>query len=149
MTSDLKQREPRAPHRTACCLVILAIGGCNAKPQMELSSVTGTVLLDDQPLRAGTIITTPERGRGAQGTIDSTGHFTLSTRGVGDGAAVGSHQVAVIVTGSADSKNVNPEAVIKLTIPSRYAQAASSGLVIDVLPSQPNEVTLKLTSDHP
>ena len=107
------------------------------------------MLLDDRPLRSGTIITTPERGRGAQGTIDESGHFKLQTRGFGDGAVVGTHQIAVIVTTDGGPAATNPEAEIKFAIPSRYTQADSSGLKINVLPNQENEVTLRLASTQP
>ena len=128
---------------------MLAMAGCSEQSQSELAPVTGTVLLDEQPLKGGTIITMTERGRGAHGSVDASGRFSLSTRGLGEGAVVGSHRVAVIVAESSNPASVNPEAEIKLTIPSRYTQAASSGLQIDVRPNQGNEVTLRLTSARP
>lgn len=138
-----------APRRLACVLAILVCCGCDNRPARDLAPVQGIVLFDGKPLQEGAIITTPEHGRGAHGTIDANGRFSLSTRGLGEGAMVGPHQVAVVVTSGDSSAAVNPEAEITLAVPSRYAQAASSGLNIDVKPNQINDVTFELSSGQP
>lgn len=135
--------------RFALGFLSCAAAGCGSWAQHELTPVTGIVLLDGQPLQSGAIITMPERGRGAQASIDATGRFSLSTRDIGEGAVPGKHQVAVIATAGADLTAVDPEAKIKFTIPARYAQTDSSDLEIEVRPSQSNEVTLHLTSSQP
>jgi hypothetical protein len=132
--------------RLAAGMLALAAVGCGAREQEQLAPVTGVVLLDGKPLHSGSVITMPERGRGAKGTIDERGRFSLATRGLGEGAVVGPHQVAVVAYENAASTGVNPEAQIKLTIPARYAQASSSGLTIDVKPGEANEVTFELSS---
>lgn len=146
MPKEIPQLGPVLARWLACLLAAVACCGCGTRAESELAPVIGIVLLDDQPLRSGTIITTPERGRGAEGTIDESGRFKLRTRGLGEGAVVGTHRVAVIVTMDGGSVAANPEAEIKFAIPSRYAQADSSGLQIDVQPNQVNDVMLKLVS---
>ena len=133
----------------ACALAVLAWCGCDHRPERELAPVQGVVLFDGKPLQEGAVITTPEHGRGAQGTIDSNGRFSLNTRGIGEGATVGTHQVAVVVASGGSSAAANPEAEMTLAVPIRYAQAASSGLNIDVKPGQTNDVTLELSSSPP
>jgi len=129
-------------------LLVMVVCGCNSQSQLPLAPVTGEVLLDGKPLRSGAVITTPKQGRGAQGNIDANGRFSLTTRGLGDGAVTGFHQVAVVAYEDSQSSAVSPEAALKLAIPSRYAQPASSGLTMDVRPNEINEVSLTLTSSE-
>ena len=56
------------------------------------------------------------------------------------------HLVAVVAYEGGQPGATNPEAMIKLTIPARYAQATSSGLALDVKPGQLNKVTFELSS---
>jgi hypothetical protein len=149
MPREIIQLGPISGRWLACLLAAFASCGCGSRAEGELAPVVGIVLLDDQPLRAGTIITTPERGRGAHSTIDESGHFSLQTRGLGEGAVVGTHRIAVIVTTDGGAAALNPEAEVKFAIPSRYAHADSSGLEIDVHPHQEHEVTLRLASTLP
>ena len=71
------------------CLLGTFPSGCSSHDEAQLAGVEGVVLLDGKPLPAGLVVTTPERGRGAQGTIEPNGQFSLSTRGLGNGASVG------------------------------------------------------------
>jgi len=121
-------------------------GGCNSHEIAPLALVKGTVLLDGKALDSGRVIATPAHGRGASGEIDSNGQFSLTTPGLGEGAVVGTHQVAIVAFKSASSGVVNPEAGVELTIPHRYTDPSSSGLTIDVRPDQLNEVTFSLSS---
>jgi len=148
MTNE-QQIGPRLRRSLVLCTLSCVVAGCGDRSQAELFPVKGVVLLDEKPLPSGTVITMPEKGRGAQGAIDAMGRFSLTTRELGEGAVPGRHQVAVIATAGATSTGVNPEAEIRFTIPPRYSQTASSGLEILVHADEPNEVTLRLTSARP
>ena len=133
-----------ATHELAVIGLLLGVLGCGGH-QSNMAEVTGKVLVDGQPLTTGRVNTLPERGRGAQGTINSEGEFTLSSGDLGSGALVGLHHVAVVAV--EESPNMGPEAPRKSLIPMRYANAETSGLTIDVKAGEPNEVVLELTSD--
>jgi hypothetical protein len=126
----------------ATLLVVTLCVGCGDSGP-TLAPVTGTVLLDGQPLATGHVITQPTAGRGATGPIQSDGTFTLSS-GREQGALVGRHQVAVVAYEGGDS--TSPEATQgKLLVPERYIAAETSGLTIDVIDGE-NAPTLELSS---
>jgi hypothetical protein len=124
------------------CLLVASIGCAEKGP--ELTEVTGQVLIDGKPLTTGSVVTLPAKGRGARGTIDAEGNFTLSTSDMGVGATPGKHQVAVIAMEESD--NPSPEAPRRSLIPQRYASAETSGLFINVTPGEMEPVVLNLTS---
>ena len=124
-------------------ITIAAMAGCG-KSELGLVPVTGVVLLDGNPLSTGTLTTSKEEGLAARGTIRSDGTFTLETRGVGEGAEIGKHLVAVLAYESADPGN--PEARKKLLVPAKYTNAFSSGLEVEVGPEGARDVKLELTS---
>src|SRR5215208_2110008 len=92
----LNTRKMLLPNRQAVSVAILlltsALVGCSSKS--PLARVQGKVLLDGKPLATGSIVTLPEDGRGARGTI-TNGQFELSTLGNNDGALIGTHKVSV------------------------------------------------------
>jgi len=129
----------------AICFAILlacAVTGCNSKS--PLARVSGKVLLDEKPLPNGAIVTLPESGRGARGTIIN-GQFELGTFGKTDGALIGVHKVAIVAFEGAKGKGAEAAAG-NLLVPQRYTSPDSSGLTIDVKAGETNEPTLKLTS---
>jgi hypothetical protein len=123
-------------------LLAPACAGCNSKS--PVARVRGMVLLDDKPLASGAIVTLPESGRGARGTIVNGG-FELGTFGKNDGALIGTHKVAVVATEPVKRKGAEASAG-KLLVPQRYTNPDSSELTIDVKAGEVNEPTLKLTS---
>jgi hypothetical protein len=124
------------------CLIVAALGCAEKGP--ELTEVTGRVLVDGKPLTTGSVVTLPTQGRGARGTIDAEGNFTLSTSDMGNGAMPGKHQVAVIAMEESD--NPSPEAPRRSLIPQKYSSAETSGLFIDVTPGEMKPVLLELSS---
>ena len=85
--------------------LILLVALCGCGPELEqfpVAPVTGTVLCGGEPLRSGRIQFSPvrtgdavEAGKPAQGALEATGAFTLSTYGRGDGAVIGEHTVSI------------------------------------------------------
>jgi hypothetical protein len=126
---------------TLCFLAALCGCGGSAK---DLVEVSGNVLLDGKPLTIGSVLTMPERGPGASGTINEQGEFTLTTRGMGSGASIGKHHVGVVALEG--ETEFNPEAPRKSLIPQKYASPETSGLTIEVKPGEPNKFTFELTS---
>jgi hypothetical protein len=124
------------------CLLLIAAGCADKGP--ELTEVIGQVLVDGKPLTTGSVVTLPAQGRGARGTIDAEGNFTLSTSDMGVGATTGRHRVAVIAVGEPD--NPSPEASRRSLIPQKYASAETSGLFIEVTPGEMEPVVLELSS---
>jgi hypothetical protein len=124
------------------CLLVASIGCAEKGP--ELTEVTGQVLIDGKPLTTGSVVTLPLQGRGARGTIDDQGNFSLNTSDMGVGASPGKHQVAVIAMEESD--NPSPEAPRRSLIPQKYSSAETSGLSIDVTPGEMEPVVLNLTS---
>jgi hypothetical protein len=109
-----------------------------------VAPVKGKVLLDNQPLTKGGVVTLPLAGRGAHGVIQPDGTFELSTYGKGDGASLGPHKVAVAAY---EGEALGPEADRgKLLVPKHYTNPDSSGLMIDVTEDGPNEPVLELSS---
>jgi hypothetical protein len=126
---------------TSIVLFVIACAGCGKKS--TVAAVRGKVLLDDQPLTAGAIMTLPKGGRGAQGAIHN-GEFELGTFAKNDGALIGTHQVAIVAYEGGLGRG--PEAKLgKLLVPQRYTNPETSGLTIEVEPGE-NTPTLKLTS---
>lgn len=121
-------------------LILSLLFLCGCQPQVSLVPVMGTVYLDDEPLTAGNIMVAPKSGPVAYGAIDANGSFTLQTKD-GVGCVVGQHPVAITASEMTDGGNA-----IRLLVPGRYNDFASSGLTIEV-----TEVTaplkIKLSSE--
>lgn len=132
----------RSTYALFLCLLVLSIG-C-AKKGPDLTDVTGQVLVDGKPLTTGSVVTLPTQGRGARGTIDSEGNFTLATSNLGPGATPGRHQVAVIAVEEVKDAPLGTPA--RSLVPERYSSAETSGLFIDVTPGEMKPVVLELTS---
>jgi hypothetical protein len=124
-----------------CLLLIVA--GC-AEKGPELTEVTGQVMIDGKPLTTGSVVTLPMKGRGARGTIDAEGNFTLTTSDMGVGAKPGRHQVAVIAV--EEMKDAPLGTPARSLIPEKYASAETSGLFIEVTLGEMEPVVLKLSS---
>ena len=72
---------------------LLLLAGCSDRP--DLVAVSGSVLIDGQPLTTGNIKFVPDRARASWGTIDQSGRFTLSCYEKDDGAVPGKHRVQI------------------------------------------------------
>ena len=110
-----------------------------------MAPVNGKVLLNGQPMSAGSVGTVPAAGRGAHGDIQPDGTFELHTFAQHDGALIGPHKVAVTAYDASAGKGPESE-YGKLLVPKRYTNYEISGLTIDVKADEPNTPTLELKS---
>ncbi|PQO43583.1 hypothetical protein C5Y93_23325 [Blastopirellula marina] len=114
---------------SAIALLAIAAVGCGGRGE-KIVPVSGTVMIDGQPLAAGVdgfITLAPASGRPAIGKIDGqTGKFTLTTYEEGDGALVGPHEVTVTV--NAIGRGGNAQSLI----PEKYQEFQTSGLTAKV-----------------
>lgn len=79
-------------------IVLAALGGCGRPAGVEFAPVTGRVIVNGQPLAAGTIHFIPDESKGTSGpmstgVLQSDGSFALRGPGQHVGAMVGSHRV--------------------------------------------------------
>jgi hypothetical protein len=134
--------------------------GCGGPDRPVTVSVSGTVMLDGQPVEGATVNFLPQdqaKGRAAVGKTDSTGKFTLSTFEAGDGAMAGSYQITVARPtldsvaqmekgGSVSDAEVSKEAEsVGPPIPTKYSNVKTSGLTATVSESE-NTIPLELSS---
>ncbi len=121
-------------HRYASLAVTVAVllicllttfGDSDDRP--ERVPVSGRVLIDDEPLTAGTIIFIPEDGvHSSIGTIDKTGHFTLTCYDGDDGAVLGMHRMEVVLTETLD------EDAPPWLVPEKYTNHQTSKLAAEI-----------------
>jgi hypothetical protein len=117
--------------------VSLALTGCGDGHPARVP-VSGRVLIDGQPLTSGTIRFIPTGHRASQGTIDSSGHFTLSCYSENDGAVLGKHNIEV-----GASERVKPT-LIRWHAPKKYQDQATSGLSKEIT-GPTEDLTIELT----
>ncbi|MFO0954367.1 MAG: hypothetical protein U0835_25055 [Isosphaeraceae bacterium] len=123
-------------------LLALAPVGCGGEP--GLAAARGRITYKGQPVSKGEVFFSPEEPgkRGAQGTLDENGYYTLGTFGPGDGAYVGKHQVSIVSQGA--DKPIPPKMKGKMMeedmqgsgdplIPRKYFSPATSGLTAEVV----------------
>ena len=103
----------------------VSLPGCGPS-YPETIPVSGTVTLDGQTIAGAAVVFTPEEGRQATGTTDSSGRFELSTFRLGDGALPGPHRVTVSKT------TVGDDGKIVFLIPRVYGNQQTSPLTCDV-----------------
>jgi hypothetical protein len=125
---------------TAACLAWL--GGCARDDGPKLVPVSGTVLVNGQPMPSAhvTFLPTGEtRGTGADGKTDASGVFTLKARHRGPGAVAGTYKVVVSKMVKADGSDITPEDATppvlsgaREVIPGPYSSHAASTLTATV-----------------
>jgi hypothetical protein len=111
--------------------------GCSEPPQ--LIPVSGTVLIDGEPLSGGTIRFVPAGGRPVGSKIMENGSFQLGTSSVSsvggvDGVPPGKYRIAV----SSSIILSEEEGTIKWVAPSRYADFRTSELEADLQTPEEN-----------
>lgn len=128
-----------------CCALE---GGCgDGRPATV--PVQGQVTWKGEPVRCGTIVFQPEKGRMAHGRIGPDGSYSLTTFDPDDGAIVGKHNVTIEAVEAASE----PEAPtsfeeelqgvqagggrrampkMKWLVPNEYARAETSPLTVEV-----------------
>lgn len=117
-------------------LLCLAIAGCGSR-RLPVAPVEGSVLYRGKPLTSGSVTFLSAEGPVAVGEIQQDGTFRLSTYGDGDGAPIGTHQVAVSSlrepTAQERAKAAGSEPLENLpAIPQKYFNPATSGLTAEV-----------------
>jgi len=77
-----------------------AIGCGGGSDKFATTKVSGTVMLNGQPVTGGSLTFSPmasdpkiKPGKGASGEVQSSGAFTLTTYQPGDGAIIGKHRI--------------------------------------------------------
>ena len=137
---------PSGRSRVLCSAVLaagaLVCAGCGSPYD---ATVTGTVLLDSEPLQRGTITFHPVlAGAAAYSQIQSDGTFSLNT-GRARGLAPGEYIVTVVATDTPPPVT-NPNAappIGKLITPARYGGKSTSNLRYTVVPGK-NDFTIDL-----
>lgn len=124
-------------------LTAALVSGCSRSDQLETARVKGVIVMDGKPVPGGHVSFIPEKGRAANGLVDSSGAFDLTTYSPGDGAIVGKHKVAVFVT---DGRPTGGDIDTASLAPPRYLSAETSGLTFEVKPGEVNTFQLTLSS---
>ncbi len=133
------------PRRSLPLLLLLLLGaGCN-RDAPQLASVRGRVFYHDTPLSSGTIVFTPDPGRGGRGPlaradIQPDGTFTLSTESEA-GAVTGWHRITVLAVSPATA---DASGQARLILPRKYSDPELSGLVREVRAGEENSFELHL-----
>lgn len=141
-------------------LCALALGGCaRSTSKVPLFRATGTVTYKGQAVpNAKVMFMGDGKSAPAVGVTDDDGRFTLRSLS-GAGAPAGKHQVAVALDVEVEAPKVNMsmEEAAKAAqeppknskprgsvIPSKYANAATSGLEFEIKTSGTNDFTIEL-----
>lgn len=123
----------------AVVAAILGLAGCG-EGGPKVVEVSGTVLIDGQPLDYGHIQVIPADWRPAAGSIGKDGRFTLSTTEPNDGCAVGTHQVAILAGESVTAETTRWHA------PAKYADIKTSNLTVTIT-GPTDDLKIELQSD--
>jgi hypothetical protein len=136
------------PNWLCLAVVLPTLSACSSGPEPTYP-VQGVVKVDGEPLEGGSILFEPVQAgatgkhHSARGTIDSTGHYTLSTFGEGDGAVAGRHHVMVF---EKEVQVDDPNLVRYTIIPDEYHTPETTPLVIEVKPES-NEIDVPIERD--
>jgi hypothetical protein len=96
------------------------------KYSVKVSRVHGRVRIDGQPLKYGTVMFIPEKGRFATGSLDENGEYELTTFEKGDGAVMGKYRVAINA-----GEAIGPGKTL-WHAPKKYSDPNQYGVVTDV-----------------
>jgi len=138
--NSLRTSRPTRAAAASGLLLFLAVLACGCgESRLPTAPVTGKVLYNGEPLQFGLVMTRPDVGPLARGTIQPDGSFSLSSYESDDGAVLGTHRVRVTCFENQRPGAVPPPADTEATlgrswIPPRYANFHSSGLTLDVQP---------------
>jgi hypothetical protein len=164
---DAAEMRPRGALLTAALILSAAALGCQ-KSGLVMVPVSGTVTLDGETLQpergAGRVIfypnTTaqellakgdadnPDAGRMAVGDIKPDGTYSVSTYQPGDGLAVGSYSVAVVLLADSPGTPARAKKGKDGGLPAKYSSAQTSGFVFTADPSDSSRtLDLELESD--
>ena len=135
-----------------CGLLVFAVSsvGCSKKAALSgLVKVTGTVMLNGEPLSGASVVFVPksigDTSRSASGTTKEDGTFELTTLESGDGAFPGEYNVTItkreavgkIPTAeeieAANAKGQSLNVQYNNVVPPKYGIASTSGLTATVV----------------
>lgn len=115
----------------ACFVLVLLVAtlGCSdGRPKRV--PISGQVLIDGEPIKAGSIRFVPDGARPSASDLDAEGRFTLRCFEENDGAVIGTHRVEVA------AREIIGESV-RWYAPKEYSDYRSSGLTVEV--KEPND----------
>jgi hypothetical protein len=124
----------------AMLAVILIVGCSNSEPT---GSVSGKVILDGQPITAGTVCYMSEDGFAAVGEVGADGSFTLD-----DQLPAGSYTVSVSPPQITEAPGAADAAIPQSPIPEGYFDESTSDIVQEIKEGE-NTVTIDLKSSGP
>ncbi len=137
----------------AASTLVFSLAGCGRGDQPDLGLVTGTVTMDDAPLKGVQVMFSPENGRPAIGMTDAEGKYTLKYIRDSMGCKVGPNKVEIGLAegddvdatsdASEDAAPKKPRKSSKPRIPARYN--SNTELTADVKPGE-NVFDFKLES---
>ncbi len=129
-----------ASHLVLVAMLIAAAVGCSdGRPKRV--AISGTVMIDGEPVKGGSIRFVPEGARPSSSDLDTEGRFTLRCFGDdgNDGAVLGTHRVEVAAREVIGEK-------VKWYAPQEYSDFRSSGLTVEV--TEPTDsLVIELTWD--
>ncbi|MCC7335221.1 MAG: carboxypeptidase regulatory-like domain-containing protein [Pirellulaceae bacterium] len=113
-----------------------------------LSVVSGTVTLDDKPLKGAYVEFSPISGRPSIGKTDGDGHYQLEYSTSKSGVEPGQHTVRIgtYEEASVDMKTGEPTDEVEEIVPVKYNRETT--LTADVKPGK-NEIDFDLELDKP
>ena len=142
--------------------VAIVIAGCgDGRP--PLVSVRGVVKLDGKPVAHAEVMFVPRPGgRPSSAVTNADGEFELESFREGDGALIGTHDVAIAKaerTGTTEAQDADPLAPMSLDtttsarrtqlkwlLPKKYSDVKTSGLTATVEPDTENHFEFDLDS---
>jgi hypothetical protein len=128
----------RNVRQTLLVCAAITLAGCgDGRP--ERVPVSGTVLIDGQPLTRGYVKFVPADGRPSLGKLGDDGKFALTCFDGGDGAIPGTHRVQV------SANRIISANKIEWYAPRKYADFRTSEIEIQVVEPVDN-LTIELTS---
>lgn len=140
--------KPVTFHNAAYFLLLVFLAGCG-NGKLTTQPVSGKVSFNRKPLTHGTVILQPDVGPVAQGEIQKDGSFRLSSYQPNDGAVIGRHRVTVVSRGKPRNGPVGEPLPGKLLIPEKYTNAETSGIDVDIKPSDNKPLLVELTGPAP
>ncbi len=144
---SLKRWRGRRPNiwiSVAVLLLLAGLPGCG-KGERELAPLTGKVLYNGTPLTFGAVMVEHDHGQPATAEIRPDGTFAMATHGEGEGAVVGKRRIRIACYEGQDPTKGVSDTLGESLIPEKYTSFETSGLIIDVEPSNKEPLVIELT----
>ena len=129
-------------------VVVVSVTGCGRSDLPELGTVSGTVMLNNQPLANAIVKFTPqEAGRPSSAETDEEGRYSLIYVADVDGAIVGKHTVTVrrILTAEDDDLPSDPADLEEGQVMiEKLPASASDGSIVKEVTAGSNTIDIQL-----